>query len=154
VALFADAGCADVKSYIQSGNIVFRATDTLAARLPEHIAAAIAAQFGLKVPVVTRAAAELARVIDDNPYLAAGADPDKLHVMFLAERPHEKHIRGLDPNRSPPDQFTVRGREVYMFCPNGLGRSKLTSAYFDTQLATIGTVRNWRTVLKLAEMTR
>lgn len=62
------------------------------------------------------------------------------------------HVAQLDPGRSPPDEFLVRGREVYLHCPNGLGRSKLTNQYFDAKLATTSTVRNWKTVLKLLEL--
>jgi len=72
--------------------------------------------------------------------------------MFLADRPPPGKIAALDPKRSPPDEFEVRGREIYLRCPNGVGRSKLTNEYFDTKLSTTSTMRNWRTVLKLVEM--
>jgi uncharacterized protein (DUF1697 family) len=72
--------------------------------------------------------------------------------MFLADRPPPGKIAGLDPKRSPPDEFEVRGREIYLRCPKGVGRSKLTNQYFDTKLSTTSTMRNWRTVLKLVEM--
>jgi uncharacterized protein (DUF1697 family) len=72
--------------------------------------------------------------------------------MFLRDAPAKAKIAALDPDRSPPDTFVVKGREIYLSCPNGVGRSKLTNAWFDTKLATISTSRNWRTVLKLAAM--
>jgi uncharacterized protein (DUF1697 family) len=148
-ALFAAAGCSEVQTYIQSGNVVFRAADALARRIPALISAAIAESFRLEVPVVTRTAAELREVAEQNPFLRAGADPAALHVAFLAERPGAARVALLDPARSPPDQFAVRGREIYLHCPNGVGRSKLTNQYFDSRLATISTGRNWRTVLTL-----
>ncbi|HZN92159.1 MAG TPA: hypothetical protein VFB81_05620, partial [Myxococcales bacterium] len=80
------------------------------------------------------------------------ADPDTLHVVFLADPPPPAKVAALDPARSPPDEFQVRGREIYLRCPNGFGRTKLSNAYFDSKLGTISTVRNWRTVLTLAEM--
>ena len=61
-------------------------------------------------------------------------------------------LESLDAHRSPPDRFMVRGREIYLHCPNGLGRTKLTNQYFDSRLSTVSTVRNWRTVLKLLEL--
>jgi uncharacterized protein (DUF1697 family) len=61
-------------------------------------------------------------------------------------------VAALDPLRSPPDAYAVRGREIYLQCPNGVGSTKLTNAYFDSRLATISTGRNWRTVLKLFEL--
>jgi len=151
-AIFGDAGCADVVTYIQSGNVVFRATDACAARVPAAVAKVVADRFAFRSPVVMRSAAELRTVARGNPYLKAGADLDALHVLFLADRPTAARVAELDPHRSPPDEFQVRGREVYFRCPNGVGRSKLTVGYFDSKLATTSTLRNWRTVLKLVEM--
>ena len=72
--------------------------------------------------------------------------------MFLADEPEKRAVAKLDAKRSPPDEFAVVGREIYMRLPSGVARTKLTNAYFDAQLATISTVRNWRTVLKLIEL--
>ena len=151
-AMFEAAGCTDVRTYIQSGNVVFRAEAALAARIPALIESEIAATKGFQVPVVTRTAAELDAVVDGNPFLAAGADPAQLHVGFLAEAPAAARIAELDPDRSPQDAFEVRGREVYLHFPNGTARSKLTVDYFDRTLGTTITIRNWRTVGKLLEM--
>jgi uncharacterized protein (DUF1697 family) len=152
VGLCTDAGCGEVKSYIQSGNLVFRAKSALAPRLPDLIEKAISDQFGIRVPVVVRSADELRRVAKGNPFLRAGADAGILHVAFLSDLPKPASVAALDPNRSPPDQFTVRGREIYLQCPNGIGRTKLTNQYFDSKLGLTSTVRNWNTVLKLLEL--
>jgi uncharacterized protein (DUF1697 family) len=153
VAMFAEAGCSDVVTYIQSGNVVFRATETCAARIPASIAKAVADQLGFRAPVVMRTAAELRAVACSNPFLRAGAEAESLHVMFLVDRPSPARVATLDPKRSPSDEFEVVDRDIYLRCPNGVGRSKLTNEYFDTKLATTSTMRNWRTVLKLVEMT-
>lgn len=152
-ALFTDAGCTDVRTYVQSGNVVFQADPDLARRIPSLIEKAIKDQFGISVPVVTRTAAELRKVPKANPYLAPGVDTSTLHVAFLAAAPTAAQIKALDPNRSPQDEFTVRGREVYLRLPNGVGRTKLSNAYLDPRLGTVSTLRNWRTVLKLVAMT-
>ena len=151
-AMFEAAGCADLRTYIQSGNVVFRAEESLAARIPALIQAEIASSKGFQVPVVTRTAEELDTVVSGNPFLAAGADPTKLHVGFLAEATDAARIAELDPNRSPPDTFEVRGREVYLHFPKGTARSKLTVDYFDRVLGTTITIRNWRTVGRLLDM--
>ena len=151
-AVFVEAGGEDVRTYIQSGNVVFQADPSVADGLPARITAAIAAGRGYQIPVVVRTAADIARVVHGNPFLAAGADPSKLHVGFLAEAPDPARVAALDPDRSPPDAFEVRGNEVYLHFPNGVARSKLTNVYFDRTLGTISTVRNWRTVCKLHEM--
>ena len=151
-AMFEAAGCTDVRTYIQSGNVVFQAELALAARIPALIEAEIAAGKGFQVPVVTRSAAEMDTVARGNPFLAAGADPARLHVGFLAEAPTAERIAELDLDRSPSDAFEVRGREVYFHFPNGTARSKLTVDYFDRTLGTVCTMRNWRTVRKLLDM--
>jgi len=151
-ALFADAGCSDVRTYIQSGNVIFRASPSLARRIPAVIEQAISDQFGLRVPVVTRTTAGLRDVVIGNPFLPRATDTATLHVAFLGAKPTEAQVATLDPNRSPPDEFAVRGREIYLRLPNGVGRSKLTNAYLDSKLGTTSTLRNWRTVLRLAEL--
>ena len=151
-AMFAKAGCAAVRTYIQSGNVVFEAPSSVADGLSGQIERSIAARFGYRIPVVMRTAAELSQVARENPFLAKGAHPDALHVVFLAGTPDPHRSAALDPDRSPPDQLIVRGREIYLSCPNGMARTRITNAYLDATLATTTTVRNWRTVEKLAEL--
>jgi uncharacterized protein (DUF1697 family) len=148
--LFADAGCTDVRTYIQSGNVVFRAKPAVARRVNTVVAAAIAKRFGFEAPVQTRSTEELRSVASKNPFLRKGADPELLHVAFLAQVPESP--AALDPKRSPPDEFVLQGREIFLRLPNGVARSKLTNAYFDSKLGTVSTLRNWRTVLTLLEM--
>jgi uncharacterized protein (DUF1697 family) len=149
--MFAGAGCANVRTYIQSGNVVFDAPGN-AAKIAEIVSADIEKRFGYRIPVVLRTSAQLLKTIAGNPFLKAGADVKALHVYFLAVAPNARAIAGLDPARSAPDAFQVLGQEIYLHLPNGMGRSKLTNAYFDSKLATTCTARNWATVLKLAEM--
>ena len=151
-AMFVDAGCDDVRTYIQSGNVVFRADVTLAEDIPSRIGASILDRFGYEIPVVTRRARDLEAIVEANPFVEAGAETDRLHVVFLADAPDAEHLEALDPDRSPPDEFAVRGREIYLHCPNGLARSKLTNAWFDSRLSTVSTMRNWKTVRKLLEL--
>lgn len=153
-ALFAASGCRDVRTYIQSGNVLFAADSTSAAALPGVIAAHIAERFGLRVPVVVRTTEQLGAVIHHNPYLEAGAPEDQLHVYFLADTPSAERVALLDADRSSPDAFAVHGQEIYLRLPNGMARTRLTNAYFDAKLATTSTARNWRTVKTLYEMLR
>jgi uncharacterized protein (DUF1697 family) len=145
-------GHEDVGTYIQSGNVVFRSSSRAAGRIAAGLERGIEEQFGMDVTVVIRTAAELARVARSNPFLAAGADPKTLHVGFLAGRPTAAAVARLDPQHAPPDEFVVRGREVFLRYPNGLGRSKLTNDYFERRLRSAITVRSWGTVTKLVEM--
>ena len=153
VGLFSAAGCGEVATYIQSGNIVFCAEDKVVKQLDRVIAKQVEERFGLKVPVVLRTASELDAVIRGNPFLKAGAAEEMLHVLFLADRPSADLVAGLDPSRSAPDEYVVVGRDIYAKLVTGAAKTKLTNAYFDSKLKTVSTMRNWRTVLKLAEMT-
>jgi uncharacterized protein (DUF1697 family) len=149
--MFGDAGCTNVRTYIQSGNVIFEAPGG-AAKVADTVATNIEKRFGFRSPVILRASQQLRRVILDNPFAGAGVDEKMLHVYFLAGAANARAIALLDAGRSAPDAFQVLGQEIYLHLPNGMGRTKLTNAYFDSKLATICTARNWATVLKLAEM--
>lgn len=152
VAIFSKAGCTDVRNYIQSGNVIFRATAGLAKRLPATVEGEIERQFGFRTTVVVRTLEELRKVAMNNPYLAREVDEGLLSVMFLAHRPEPTSIAKLDPDRSAPDTYIVQGDVIFLCTPTGLAKTKLTNAYFDSKLQTCSTARNWRTVLKLIEM--
>ena len=150
--MFAAVKCDQVRTYIQSGNVVFCAASRIAAGVSEAMQKKIRQKYGFEVPVVLRSAEEMKAVVRDNPYAKRKSFEEVLHVMFLADRPEKERVKGLDPNRSAGDEYIVQGREIYLWLPNGVGRSKLSNAYFDSKLATVSTGRNWRTVLTLAEM--
>src|SRR5216684_2076926 len=150
--MFVEAGCTNVRTYIQSGNVIFKAKQSKLEKLPAVIAKNIAESFGYKTPVVLRTVEQIGETVENNPFLKAGADENELHVYFLANAPDARGIASLDPARSSPDAFLVRGRDVYLKMPNGMARTKLSNAYFDSKLATISTARNWRTTLKLFEL--
>ncbi len=147
--LFVAAGCRDVRTYIQSGNVIFRADPRVVASFPDVMTARIAERFGYRVPLVTRTEAQIGDVVRHNPFVAEGAAAETLHVVFLADLPPTRSVAALDPDRSPPDTFVVRGQELYLRLPHGAARTKLTNAYFDATLATTSTARNWRTVTTL-----
>ena len=149
-AMFRDAGCTAVETFIQSGNVLFDAPPAVARQIPAIIPAQIEKRFGHRPPFVMRTAGQLAAVVANNPF--PPSHEDQLHVMFLAGTPDAARIKSLDPERSKPDSFLVRGAEIYLHLPNGGGSTKLTNAYFDSKLATISTIRNWRTVTKLNQL--
>jgi uncharacterized protein (DUF1697 family) len=152
--MFADAGYTNVRTYIQSGNVIFEAPAGAAGtpKMADGITANIEKRFGFRIPIVLRTSDQLRKTIRDNPFLAEGVPEKALYVYFLANSLQAGAIAGLDPTRSAPDAFQVRGQEIYLHLPNGMGRSKLTNAYFDSKLCTTCTFRNWATVLQLAAM--
>lgn len=151
-AVFERAGAADVRTYIQSGNVVFSATSAPAKAIPAKVQRAVERELSIRSPVITRTAREFRSVIAAMPFTGNAADESFLHVVFLADKPARTAVAKLDPDRSPGDTFKLVGREIYLFLPNGVARSKLTNDYFDRTLDTVSTARNWRTVTKLAQM--
>jgi uncharacterized protein (DUF1697 family) len=143
VELFASLGHVDVKSYIQSGNVVFRGAAVDAGTLE----AAIAERFGLDTRVILRTHSELEAIAAKSPYDTSA------HVVFLDRAPERAAIEALDPDRSPGDRFSVVGREIYVSFAHGAGRTKLTLDWFERRLGVAGTQRNWNTLLKLIDLT-
>lgn len=158
-AICAELGHRDVRTYLQSGNVVFIPRTGRIARdqaeadagLADELAGAITTRTGLTVPVVVRRHEELAAALAANPF-AASAPPTTLHLMFLSKQPAPADVARLDPRRSPPDAFAVIERDIHLRLPNGGARSKLTVAWFEKALGVTATARNWNTVRALAEM--
>ncbi len=155
VELFCQAGCHNVRSYIQSGNILFDASPLVVQAVSMKVSKSINDRFGYTVPVIVVSRDELELAVRDNPFLRKRikADPSSLHLAVLQKEPSVAELGLLDPQRSPADTFAIRDRHIYLYCPNGLARTKLTNAYFDRTLKTTTTIRNWRTVNKLLELT-
>ena len=151
-SVFSSLGHEDVTTLIQSGNVVFRSDAGDEAAIARELEDRLADDFGLAVSVLVRRPSELALVAGGNPFLEGETDLSRLHVLFLDAAPAAGLVAGLDPGRSAPDRFAVHGREIYLHCPNGSGRSRLTTAYFESRLGVRATARNWNTVLRLVEL--
>ncbi len=149
-AIFEDCGCADVRTYIQSGNVVFTAASRSVARIGRDVEAAIASEHGISSPVVMRSAKELQSAIEAYPF--PDAEEGARHIGFLASKPTQVRIERLDSDRSPRDAFRVIGMDVHLHCPNGVARTKLTNTWFDSVLETTSTMRNWRTACRVLAM--
>ena len=123
-----------------------------AATVARAIEQAIADDLGLDVTVLVRTPAELARTVRANPFPGRGADVGTLHVTFLAEPAAATKVRALDAEAFAPDTFSMHGREVYVHCPNGYGRTKINNTWFERKLGVAATTRNWKTVNQLVEL--
>ena len=146
--IFAQAGARDVRTFIQSGNVIFDAEE--ADLVVEVVTTKIAKTYGYPGRIVLRSASEMQSACSANPF--TGAPLDTLHCYFLAEKPDAHAVKLLDPERSPRDHYVVNGREIYLHLPSGMARTKLTNAYFDRKLGTVSTARNWNTVVRLNAM--
>jgi uncharacterized protein (DUF1697 family) len=149
--LVSAAGGEDVRTYIQSGNAVF-SSGRRAAEIVTSLEKALEGALGTAVPVLVRSKKELDVVIQKNPFVRRGADLGVLHVTFMATAPKAGEIGRARERPRDGDEFEVLGREVYLRCPNGYGKSKLTNTFFEKTLGSAATTRNWRTVTTLAEM--
>jgi uncharacterized protein (DUF1697 family) len=151
-ALLSSLGLEDVVTYIQSGNVVFRSQSADEVQVATTLEREIAGAFDVGPAVLLRTPGELETIAAANPYLARKAERSKLHVVFLEREPATSAADRLDPERAPPDEFVLQGREIFLRLPNGAGRSKLTLDYFERVLGVRGTQRNWNTLLKLIEL--
>ena len=145
-------GLEDVRTYIQSGNLV--AVDPRrrsAATVAKALRSAIAAAGGIDPAVFIRSRRQLATVVDRSPFLARGEDAAHLHVVFVDGKA-AGGLRGFDVARYAPEEAIAVGSEVHLLLPGGVGRSKLTSELLRRGAAGDGTMRNWRTVTKLLDM--
>jgi uncharacterized protein (DUF1697 family) len=143
--VLAEQGASSVATYIQSGNVVFSHSRRGAAKLTAQLASAITAAAGFEVPVLLRTRAEWTAAIANNPYGEAD-----VHCAFLPAAPSKTALAKIDPKPFAPSKFTLVGRELYLYLPSGIGRSKLAGAI--SRALPDATVRNWRTVARLGEM--
>lgn len=147
-ALFEALGHRDVRTFIQSGNVVFGAGSVDA----EALGAAVSERFGFAIPVVVRSAAEMEAILAACPWAPEGEGDKRLHVGFLGHAPDPARVARMDPERSPGDQFQVGPLAIYLRMKEGLGTSKLTTDWMERQLGTTVTVRNLATSRTLARM--
>jgi uncharacterized protein (DUF1697 family) len=149
--LFEETGSGSVRTYIQSGNVVFTNASSDRAGLARGLERAVEETFGLSRSVVLRTFDEIDRLAGSHPF---GRDSSKTHVAFLSQRPSAGKLRGLTGLDIAPDRFEVAGSDVFLHYPNGVQGSRLTGALLERHLGVAATLRNWRTVLKLAELAR
>jgi len=150
-AMFCDMGHLDARTYIQSGNVVFGASASTAA-LQSAIEERLEERLGLGIKVVLRTGAQLDDVVSHNPLVDGKRDRAKLHVTFLGSKPASSRVSVLDREAFLPDEFEVVGREVYLHCPDGYGRTKINNSFFERALGVSATTRTWKTVTTLADM--
>jgi uncharacterized protein (DUF1697 family) len=151
-ALLADLGVIDVRTLLQSGNAVFRASGAAGA-LEARLERELAARLGVSTDVFVRTAAEWERIVEANPFRAeAKADPARFVLVTLKAKAAPKGLAALRAAIVGRERVEVRGREAYAVYPDGQGRSKLTLPLIEKHLGSRATARNWNTVLKLAAL--
>jgi uncharacterized protein (DUF1697 family) len=143
--VFAGLGLSEIKTYVNSGNVVFSGRKASVVKLER----AIADEFGFEVPVVIRTRDEIADVVAANPLQAVATNPARYLVLFADREIDPERTSHLDLDALAPEVFALRGREAYLWLPNGVQSSKLVRGTSDKRLGVMVTGRNWRTVEQL-----
>jgi len=148
-------GFAKVKTYIQSGNVIFSYGKLSSGALSKKMGECIVSDFGFSADVISRTRDEMKRIIGENPFTKErGIDVSKLHVVFLPQPPTAAALKKLKELTLAPDRAHPSGNEIYFYFPNGVSGSSVWKHPLDRVLSVAGTMRNWNTVNKLYEMAR
>jgi uncharacterized protein (DUF1697 family) len=150
-ALYKTLGFKDAETFIQSGNVVFsNPENTTVPEIATRIEKAILKKFNYIIPVIIRTTEELREVISINPFREEeNFNSERLAVIFLYEKPSEEQIEKVKNINYPPDKFKIIGKEVFIYCPNGFGKSKIYTGFFENKMKVSGTGRNWNTINSL-----
>ncbi|WP_306117413.1 MULTISPECIES: DUF1697 domain-containing protein [unclassified Roseitalea] len=152
--LLTGLGYADVKTYIQSGNCMFRSSKSDPGRIAAAISAAIAKTFGFSVQTIVMSLDVLEAAIAANPYAAASEDDQKrVHLFFLPTPATGADLHGLQALKKPSESYTLTRQVLYLHAPEGIGRSPF-AAQAEQMMGVMATARNLRTAMKIAEMAR
>ena len=152
---YANLGFEQVQSFIQSGNLLFRSVLQETSNLESAIARKIFDESALQVPVVVLEMDQLNKIVDLNPFLLqTGINPESLHVTFLSETPSGELLDRIMGNDYLPDQFYLSDKQVYLYCPNGYGNTKLNNHFFESKLKVTATTRNWKTLVQLVNLAK
>lgn len=146
--LYENMGFKNVVTHIQSGNVVFKTEKALTeSAMALKIEVEIRRRFNYDIPVMIRTSFELRQIISSNPFLnEQNFDPSKMAVLFLHDKPADSQIQKVSDVSYPPDKFAIIEREIFIYCPNGFGKTKLYTNFFEKKMEVTGTARNWKTI--------
>ena len=143
----------DIQTYIQSGNVVFTSDNPNVTQIQKDIEDGFAQKFGFQVKVMVRTADEFNKIIENNPFQNQPVKESKFVVaLFLASDPVSTALEDIKMTYTGPEEIHIVGKEAFIYYPEGQGRSKLTNTFLEKKLKTVGTARNWNTVLRLQKM--
>jgi uncharacterized protein (DUF1697 family) len=155
IKIFESMGFKNIKTYLQSGNVIFEDESIDTVKITRDIERKINQAFGFSVNVIIRTDDEFKSIINNNPFIKnQDIEIDKLHVTFLKKLPDKNDVHNLDVNKDENEKFKVIDREIYLYLPNGYGGTKLTNNMFEKKLKTTATTRNWKTTNKLFEISK
>lgn len=155
--LYENIGFHSVTTYVQSGNVIFAGKDNELDEIAQTISRQIKMDFGFDVPVIVLSIDKLKEIIDRNPFVKdSNKDKTFLHVTFLSLKPDKYDFNAIEEKKQAREEIFIANNAVYLYCPNGYGKSKLNYSFLETRLKVSATTRNWKTtneLLKIAEQT-
>ncbi|MCX6321174.1 MAG: DUF1697 domain-containing protein [Bacteroidia bacterium] len=153
-ALYKNLGFNDAETYIQSGNVIFSSMDDVPVpEIASTIERSILKRFNYNVPVLIRTVEEMRKLISANPFIEErNFEPSKMAVMLLYEKTTKAQIQKVIDIDYPPDKFKIIGKEIFIYCPNGFGRTKLYTNFFEKKMGVTGTARNWKTITTILQI--
>jgi len=140
-----------VKTYIQSGNIIFESPNQEKKELEEEIEGKLYENYGFHIPIFIRTVEEFKKIIENNPFRD---DLKKVYIIFLKEIPVDFPVELIDERKDKSEKFQINEREIYLFLPFGYGRTKISNNFFESNLKLRATTRNWRTVNQLYDLAK
>ena len=149
--LLTKAGYANVRTYIQSGNIAFESEVSEPSVICEHVTQCIKGSHGFAPRTLAISLETVTQIIANNPYTDAEKTPKELHVFFLKDPAIDAKIEALDALKTQSERFTITNEAVYLHLPDGVWKSKLAS-HLEKHLGVAATARNWRSTTKLLEL--
>ena len=152
--LFGKMGFTNIQTYIQSGNVIFDSKEeSESIELADKIEQSVAENYGFEVPVIIRTVKDLNEAISNNPFFGENkSDVERLHLTFLRENPKPENLAKIEDYDYSSDKFEINGKNVFICCSGKYSDSKLTNKFFENKLKVSATTRNWKTVLKLSEL--
>lgn len=152
--MYENLGFSSVSTYVQSGNVIFKTSETDPQILATQISTQIKTTVGFDVPVLVLTLDQLAKTIQENRFLnETEKDPAFFHITFLAEKPTEINLQIFTEKKSPTEAFHYVDTRFYLYCPLGYGQTKLTNNFIESKLKVAATTRNWRTLNELLNQT-
>ena len=148
--MFESLNYKNVKTYIQSGNVIFDYDITDTIKLANSIENKINEMFGFFVRIIIRTDEEFRNIVKNNPFVnESNIELDKLHVIFMLDKLETDAELLLSIKKEENEKYLINSREIYLYCPNGYGKTKLNNAMFEKKLNTVSTTRNWKTINKI-----
>jgi len=152
--LYQNLGFKNILTYIQTGNVIFDSNEKKTLVLKNRIESAIEGKYKFHVPVEIRTKSEILKIIKNCPFGSINPieNGTKVLLTFLSSAPSKTNISKIQEYVKLPEKLMVVGKEVYLYCPNGYGKSKLSNNFIENKLGVDATTRNWKSLLKLYEL--